>query len=84
MLRVEYMPLGRPQPAGAAAAHEVVPEDEEGGQHCHAGVEHEHHAINVFEWYSFEIGFEPIYVGKDEVYGFCTNVIVNNKDMLIK
>ena len=84
MLWVVDVPLGGPQPAGAAAAHEGVPEDEEGGQQGHGGVEHDHHAIHVFEGYSFEIGMEPFYFRKDEVYDFCMNKIFMMPDVFIK
>ena len=84
MLRVIDAPLGRPQPAAAAAAHQGVPEDEEGGQHGHGGVEHDHHAIHVFEGYSFEIGMEPFDFAKNEVYDFCMNKISMMPDVFIK
>ena len=39
VVRVMDAPLTRPQPAGAAAAHQPVPEDEDGGEHAGCDVE---------------------------------------------
>ena len=63
-------PLALPQPAGAAAAHEPVPEDEEGGDHAYSDVKHEHDAGDVFEGQMFEIWTEPLYLREDEFYNF--------------
>ena len=63
-------PLTRPQPAGAAAAHEPVPEDEEGGQHTYRNVKHEHDTGYVFVGHMFEVGMKPVYLREDEFYNF--------------
>ena len=63
-------PLARSKPAGAAAAHEPVPEDKEGGDHTYADVKHEHDAGDVFVGHMFEIWMEPVYLREDEFYNF--------------
>ena len=64
-------PLALPQPAGAAAAHQPVPEDEEGGEHGNSGVQDEDDADDVLVGYMLEIGMEPVYFREDEFYNFC-------------
>ena len=55
LVRVIHSPLPLSQPAGAAAAHDPVPEDDQGGQYGHGGVQHQHHAKHVFVGDYFEI-----------------------------
>ena len=63
-------PLARSKPAGAAAAHEPVPEDEDGGQQAYTDVQHEHDAGDVFVGDMFEVGMKPVYLREDEFYNF--------------